>query len=104
MNNFNIIYRILKYLEKAMDYDEADLDFISAEKFGVTQQRWVAIMEMLEAEGYIAGLSIKRSVDGEVCCSVSHPRITLKGLEYLQENSIMQKAANIAKGVADIIS
>lgn len=104
MNNFNMIYRILKYLEKAMDYDEADLDFISAEKFGVTQQRWVAIMEMLEAEGYITGLSIKRSIDGEVCYSVSHPRITLKGLEYLQENSIMQKAANIAKGVADIIS
>lgn len=104
MNNFNMIYRILKYLEKAMDYDEADLDFISAEKFGVTQQRWMAIMEMLESEGYIRGITVKRSADGEVCCSVSHPRITLKGLEYLQENSIMQKAANIAKGVADIIS
>lgn len=78
MNNFNMIYRILKYLEKAM--------------------------EMLETEGYITGLSIKRSIDGEICCSISHPRITLKGLEYLQENSIMQKAASLAKGVADIIS
>lgn len=104
MNNFNMIYRILKYLEKAMDYDEADLDFISAEKLGVTKQRWVAVIEMLETEGYITGLSIKRSIDGEICCSISHPRITLKGLEYLQENSIMQKAASLAKGVADIIS
>ncbi len=103
MNNFNMIYRILKYLEKAMDYDEADLDFISAEKLGVTKQRWAAVMEMLATEGYITGLSIKRSTDGEICCSVSNPRITLKGLEYLQENSIMQKAANLAKGVADII-
>lgn len=104
MNNFNIIYRILKYLEKAMDYDEADFDFISAEKLKITQQRWVAIMEMLENEGYITGISVKRSADGEVYCSIAHPRITLKGLEYLQENSIMQKAANIARGVADIIS
>ena len=57
----------------------------------------------MATEGYITGLSIKRSTDGEICCSVSNPRITLKGLEYLQENSIMQKAANLAKGVADII-
>ena len=32
MDNFKIIYRILQYLEKAMDYDEADIDFISAAK------------------------------------------------------------------------
>ena len=47
MDNFKIIYRILRYLEKAMDYDKADLDFISYAKLGITEQRWVAIMEML---------------------------------------------------------
>jgi hypothetical protein len=25
MDNFNVIYKILKYLEKAMDYPEADM-------------------------------------------------------------------------------
>ena len=30
MDNFRIIYRILRYLEKAMDYDERDLGQISA--------------------------------------------------------------------------
>lgn len=104
MNNFKIIYRILKYLEKAMDYDEADMDFISSEALGLTKQRWISIMEMLEKEGYITGINVKRSADGEVLLSVSGIRITLKGLEYMQENSLMQKAANVAKGVADIIS
>lgn len=103
MDNFKIIYRILRQLEKAMDYDELDMDFISAEKFGITEQRWVAIIEMLVKEGYVTGISVKRSADGEICLSISDIRITLKGLEYLQENSLMQKAANLAKGIAEII-
>ena len=61
-------------------------------------------MEMLTAEGYIDGGSLKRTLDGDVAVSVSNPRITLKGLEYLQENSLMKKAADLAKGIADIIS
>lgn len=103
MDNFKIIYHILRYLEKAMDYDEADLDFISASKLGISAQRWMTIMEMLAEEEYVAGITIKRSVDGDICLSESGVRITLKGLEYLQENSLMQKAANLAKGIAEII-
>lgn len=103
MDNFSIIYRILRYLEKAMDYDEIDMDRISSTALKVSEQRWVAIMEMLTTEGYVEGMSVKRSLDGDVTISVSGPRITLKGLEYLQENSMMKKAANLAKGIADII-
>lgn len=103
MDNFNVIYRILRYLEKAMDYEETDLDFISAQNLGISERRWITIMEMLVKEGYIDGVSVKRSADGDVCLSVSDIRITMKGLEYLQENSLMQKAANLAKGIAEII-
>lgn len=60
-------------------------------------------MQMLVNEGYITGIGVKRSADGEVSLSVSNVRITMKGLEYLQENSLMQKAANLAKGIAEIM-
>ena len=50
MDNFKTIYKILKYLEQAMDYDEPDLDRISADALGISEQRWVAIMEMLAKE------------------------------------------------------
>ena len=103
MDNFKIIYRILRYLEKAMDYDEADIDFISASKLGISEQRWTAIMEMLVKEGYVTGIGVKRSADGEICLSVWDVRITMKGLEYLQENPLMQKAAKLAKGIAEVI-
>lgn len=99
MDNFKAIYRMLRYLEKAMDYDEADLGFISAGKLKISEQRWLSIMEMLAKEHYIDGIEVKRSADGEAFASVSAPRITLHGLEYLKENSIMQKAAEVAKGL-----
>lgn len=53
MNNFTIIYRILRILEKTMDCDELDTDMISPEVLGVSQNRWNAIMEMLSDELYL---------------------------------------------------
>ena len=103
MDNFKAIYRILRYLEKAMDYDEPDIERISADAIGITSQRWTSIMEMLIQEKYIDGVSVKRSVDGSTEISLSCPRITLRGLEYLQENSLMQKIANLSKGIVEII-
>lgn len=104
MDNFRVIYRILRYLEKALDYDEPNMDCISAKALKLSDQRWMALMEMLSKEGYIDGFSVQRTVDGSILISSSMPRITLKGLEYLQENSMMKKAAELAKGVADIIT
>lgn len=104
MDNFRVIYRILRYLEKALDYDEPNMDCISAKALKLSDQRWMALMEMLSKEGYIDGFSVQRTVDGSILISSSAPRITLKGLEYLQENSLMKKAAELAKGVAEIIT
>lgn len=104
MDNFKTIYRILRYLEKAMDYDEPDMEQISAETLRISQQRWVVIMEMLVKEGYVEGIAVKRSIDGSVTISGHAPRITMAGLQYLQENSMMRKAAEIAKGIADIVT
>lgn len=104
MDNFRVIYRILRYLEKALDYDEPNMDCISAKALKLSDQRWMALMEMLSKEGYIDGFSVQRTVDGSILISSPTPRITLKGLEYLQENSLMKKAAELAKGVAEIIT
>ena len=104
MDNFRIVYKILRYLEKAMDYDEPDMDFISAGTLGISRRRWNAIIEMLTENGYIKGIEIKISADGnETVISVNSPKITLKGLEYLHENSMMHKAASAAKGKVNII-
>ena len=103
MDNFRTIYRILKALEKAMDFDEFDMDSISPESLGISENRWLKIMVMLTKEGYIEGLSIRRGLGVEYLISGTHPEITLRGLEYLNENSLMRKAAAFAKGVAEAL-
>lgn len=103
MDNFSVIYKILKSLEKAMDYDEFDIKQIYPDVLKISENRWIKILEMLVNEGYITGVSVEHYLAGDKL-AVDNIRITLKGLEYLNENSFMKKACDVAKGLADIIS
>ena len=102
MDNFTIIYKILKALEKALDFDELDKEALSPEALGITPQRWVGLLEMLFNDGYIDGLTIIQNIGGR-SLRIDRLRITLKGLEYLSDNSLMAKAARLAKGIKDVL-
>lgn len=103
MDNFKIIYKILSVLEKSMDLECIDTERISSGNLSISQQRWDKYMEMLLDAGYIKGVSIKKYTDGEMRVDIENIRITLKGLEYLSENSIMQRMYNATKGITDLI-
>ena len=103
MDNFKKIYQILQYLEGAMDCAQPDFDPIRAEALGLTEERWKAIIRMLLSEGYITGVTIKDYTRSPNVVALFAPQITLKGLEYLHENSIMKRIMNVAKGIKDVI-
>lgn len=103
MDNFKIIYKILHILEQAMDLDEFDCELISAEELGISENRRKAILGMLLEEGYIKGAVALRSIGGSGIKIGPGTPITLKGLEYLNDNSFMKKAASIAKGIKETI-
>lgn len=103
MDNFKIIYKILHILEQALDMDEFDRELISAEVLGISENRYKAILGMLLDEGYIKGIVVLRSIGGSGIKTGSGTSITLKGLEYLNDNSFMKKAASIAKGIKETI-
>lgn len=103
MDNFKVIYKILRYLETCMDCEELDAEPIQPDALGLTKERWTGLMEMLINEGYIIGAEVKRHIRAAPMIMMDRPRITLKGLEYLQENSLMKKAADLARGVVDLI-
>ena len=103
MEAFNIIYKILKRLYQAMDYSEFDCESISAQTLGISQEKWRKIIAMMVKNGYITGVTLTPILGGDVVVGLKNPAITLKGLEYLEENSMMKKAANLAKGVIDTV-
>lgn len=102
MDNFKVIYKILKLLEKYMDYEEVNTDDFIPDKFGVNENRFYSILEMLYDDGYITGLSISKSLGG-TGYDLRNIDITIKGLEYLSENTMMKKAEKLVKGISDII-
>lgn len=102
MDNFTTIYKILSYLEKAMDYDQPDWRAIGAEHLGINENRWRHIMKMLIDNGYIEGVAVLPIMGSGFDFKFINPAITLAGLSYLEENSTMKKAYKILKGIKDI--
>lgn len=103
MDNIRVIYRILKALEASMDYEEFDERLISAETLQISEERLLSILRMLLQAGLIEGIAINTDAAGHFLVNKGRPRLTLKGLEYLNENSLMQRAMRMAKGIKDSI-
>lgn len=104
MEDFSVIYKILNALHKSMDCDEFDMDLISPERLGISRNRWLYIIRMLAERGYVEDLNVTIGADGGFSFSPGgRPRLTLSGLEYLEENSLMKRAYRLAKGIKDVL-
>ncbi len=105
MDNFAVIYKILRALEKSMDFEEFDNSSITPEALGVTIERRNKLLIEMQRSGYISGLVTFSSLGHQNPC-IKEPlniNITLKGLEYLENNTMMKKAANFLKGIKDTV-
>ena len=101
MDEFQIIYKILTKLKHAVYIDEFDIEMIDHTLYDILKVAWERLLYMLQNDGYIEGLVFMQSFNDyspRLACPPT-PRITLKGLEYLKENSMMKKMADLAKGV-----
>ena len=94
--DLTIIYRILLNFEKQLDCETFDMGFISPENLNIKKIRRDRYLQMLIEAGYITGIKVNE-VNGETYTTTPAPRITLKGIEYLAENSGMRRAMKILK-------
>lgn len=102
-DNFKAVYKILTALEACMDLEKMNTELISAKHLGVSEYRWQRYIEMMKDVGYIKGVDIKHYMTGGTDVNIDGIQITLKGLEYLQENSVMRRIYNAAKGIKVVI-
>ena len=109
---FSIMNRILKELERSMDDSEFDLDNFTAEKFGISDNKFARILKMLVDDGYIEGIKVIDRGEPTPFDSADYDRfrvsvgdigITLKGLKYLAENTVLANVYRTVKSVKDII-
>lgn len=103
-DNFKCIYKILSTLEAAMDYPDFDISQIDHNRLEISKERWNRCIEMLSDSGYVKGVKIcKSTITDNIDIDCTNIRITLKGLEYLTENSIMPRFYKHAKGIKDCV-
>ena len=103
-----LAFRILAYLYACLKAGEKpDNEYLKygTDKFPIGEAYWYYLLSHLYAEGYIGGIALipilgcpEKGVKllPDLC-------ITPKGIEYLQENSAMQKAKAFLKGLKEII-
>lgn len=103
MGNINNIYKILRLLEASMECAEFDRKQFSPEHFNLSDEHFYSLVRMLVLDGLIEGVQVATDAAGNLMVSMSRPRLTLKGLEYLNENSLMQRAMRTAKGIKDVL-
>ncbi len=103
MDNIKIIYQILQALEEAMDYETFDVRRISEERFGISRPRLLSILKMMKDRGLIEGIYFEEDASGNLYPSISRIRITLSGIEYMEENTAMKRMAKTLKGIKDAI-
>ncbi len=87
-----------------MDCDDIDIRLISATALKISENRWEQLLIMLYQNGYIEGLTVTKAMNETKYHIVEpiKPVITLKGLEYLEENSMMNKAKATIKDIKDM--
>ena len=104
---FYIRYKILLYLyECAKCGKTPDIyNVMTAESYGIDNSYFYFIIKNLYKDGCIDGLRvIKCGYSAEPSYNItSRIEITTKGIEYLNENSMMEKAKNFLKEMKDII-
>lgn len=101
MDNFKLIYRILKYIEACMEYEQFDDDNFTASHFGVSDALFLNILQALLEAGYISGIKIVTDKCGSDIVLIN-PHLTLAGMEYLADNTMMKKTYKLLKGIKDI--
>lgn len=101
-DNFKTIYKILSFLEKSLDVEEIDDSTFNARHFDISETRFCKYLQMLSQADYITGIEFSENLD-KIDYEIENPLITIKGLEYLSENSIMQRMYKAAKGIKDLV-
>ena len=92
------IFRILKAIDIAYEKNNFNLDeTLNLEKLVISERRLILMLEQLKEKNYITGISLNHSISGHIKIGFNNPRLTLDGLDFLENNSSMKKAYKMLK-------
>lgn len=96
---YGIIWKILNTLDLALDLEKPPLEQLTAKRFKISENRFNHYLVMLQEADYVDGVEVVANLADEFEIDYSDIRITLEGIEFLIENSTMNKIATAAKEI-----
>ncbi|MCC4346488.1 MULTISPECIES: YjcQ family protein [Lactobacillaceae] len=100
---FTVTYKILSYLKYCYENGiNPDPNILNADTFNISKVQFVNTLQMLSDHGYISGVRFTSAkIEGIVISGLHNASITVEGLQYLAENTMMKKAYKIFKEFRD---
>ena len=103
---FVIVYKILAYLYvqlKNGNKVEPEMLYPDGMLFKINESYWTYIVTNMIDQGFIRGIGNSRAGNGYyIKAQLSSCEITPKGISYLCDNSLIEKAKQFLKDVKDI--
>ena len=105
MDEFRLMYKVLKHLKASMSCEEYNAEPISASSLGINERHRESLLIMMQDRGYIRGIVTAQTLADDYRRIVEPcvPEITVEGLEFMESNSLMRKAANLAQGIVSAV-
>lgn len=101
---FVIVYQVLKYLYEGLKTgEEPEAIRLTASAYSIPESYWGYILLSLLEEGYVKGIAVHSTKSGILFSDLQDAVITPKGIEYLFENSLLQKVKRTLKDVKELI-
>lgn len=92
-----VMYKIVAYLYDCMKKGvEPDENMLSADALGIPEQYRLDIFEELAVHRYISGATVRHFLGGDML-DFDRPRVTMEGVQFAQENTMMAKAAQFLR-------
>lgn len=104
---FVVMCKVIAYLYDCMRNDrEPDVRMLAhdGDMLRIRRGYWLKIMGLLEEGGYVEGVHVIKSDQGPVSVVLDDPAVTVRGIEFMHENSTMQRAKAYLKGVSDALT
>lgn len=103
-----IVYQILSYLyQRLKKGEEVDGKMLLHDSplFQINRKYWAYIIYHLHESGFVEGAGFVRldGLDVPMAVQLQDMRITPAGIEYLCNNSTLEKVKNFLKDIAEIV-
>lgn len=98
-----VIFRILKYLYETSDEAMPSMEPIMPEALKISFDLWVNAIAILYENGYVKNVIVKYCKTGYVVLNEDEMKITLKGIEYYKNHTLLKRASDTMQDVKNII-